>query len=178
VDTALRAMPEGVTQLAVPARPAGASFVVADRYSSTVACAFSMGKPFGSGVVIPGTGITPAAPLPPEEQLALAPMLAINPRVNKMFFAAAASGGAAAPTATIQVALGTLVGNQTLTQALAAPRVHPVAPGNVLSEPQTSLGFVNGFNCPKGMVSAGSETPESVCDVAVDRRGFGLALKQ
>lgn len=177
-DAALRARPQGVTQLAIESAPAGASFVVADRYSGTVACAFSMGKPFGSGQVVPGTGIVPAAPLPVGEQLAIAPMLVINPRVNKMFFAAVASGGAAAPTAMIEAALSVLVDNKSLTDGLAAPRIHPVAPGNVLREPQGSLGLVNGFNCPKGLISPGGEKPEGICEVRTDRRGFGLALQQ
>jgi gamma-glutamyltranspeptidase/glutathione hydrolase len=177
-DSALRALPQGVTQMAVEGAPAGASFVVADRYSGTVACSFSMGKPFGSGRVVSGTGIVPAAPLPVGEQLAIAPMLTINPRVHKMFFASAASGGAAAPTAMIEVALGVMVDNKSLTDALAAPRIHPVAPGTILREPQVSLGLVNGFNCPKGLISPGGDKPEGICEVATDRRGFGLALHQ
>jgi len=177
-DVATRALPQGLIQDPPGRPPAGVSFVVADRYSATVACSYSMGRPFGTGKVIPGTGIVPAAPLSRGEELALSPMLAINTRVNKMFFAAAASGGAAAPTAMIETALGALVDNRSLTDALAAPRVHPVAPGNIASEPQVSLGFVNGFNCPKGLVSPGRETPEGICEVAADRRGFGLALQQ
>jgi hypothetical protein len=177
-DAALRALPQGLTQAPPDRAPSGASFVVADRYSATVACAFSMGRPFGTGQPVSGTGIVPAAPLGGGEELALASMLSINPRVNKMFFAAVASGGAAAPTAMIETALGVLAGGASLRDALAAPRSHPVAPGTVAREPQVSLGFVNGFNCPKGMISPGGEKPEAICEVATDRRGFGLALQQ
>lgn len=177
-DSALRALPPGLTQTPPGRPPAGVSFVVADRYSATVACAYSMGRPFGTGQVVPGTGIIPAAPLTGGEELAISPMLSINPRVNKVFFAAAASGGAAAPTAMMETALPVLIDNRNLREALAAPRVHGVAPGNIVSEPQVSLGFVNGFNCPKGLNSPGGEKPEGVCEVATDQRGFGLALQQ
>lgn len=177
-DAAWRALPQGLTQSPPDRPPAGASFVVADRYSGTVACAFSMGKPFGTGQMVSGTGILPAAPLDGNEELSLASMLSINPRVNKMFFAAAASGGPAAPTAMINTALGVLAGGATLRDASAAPRRHPIASGVVAQEPQVSLGIVNGFNCPKGLVSPGGEKPEGICEVAVDRRGFGLSLQQ
>lgn len=181
-DLALRTMPQGLTQSGLTdsamRAPAGASFVVADRYSGTVACALTMGRPFGAGHVIAGTGVIPAAAPSAEEALAISPMLAINPRVNKMFFAAAASGGAAAPVAMIETALAVLVDNRALTDALAAPRVFPIAPGNVMTEPQVSLAFVNGFHCPKGLISPGGEDPEAICQVATDRRGFGLALQQ
>jgi gamma-glutamyltranspeptidase/glutathione hydrolase len=177
-NVAMQALPQGLVQYPPGRPPAGASFVVADRYSATVACAYSMGRPFGTGTVIPGTGIVPAAPMSGGEELALSPMLAINSHVNKMFFAAAASGGAAASTAMIETALGVLVDHEPLAKALAAPRVHPVAPGTIASEPQVSLGFVNGFNCPNGLISPGGEKPEAICEVATDRRGFGLALQQ
>lgn len=178
VEAARRAMPQGLKQEAPGAPPAGASFVVADRYSGTVTCAFSMGRPFGTGKTIAGSGIVPAAPLPAGEELAISPMLTINSRVNKMYFAAAASGGAAAPTAMIETALSVLVDHRPLNEALAAPRVHPVAPDTVAREPQVSLGFVNAFDCPKGLISPGGEKPEAICQVATDRRGFGLALQQ
>lgn len=177
-DVALRALPQGLTQTPPGRPPAGVSFIVADRYSATIACAYSMGRPFGSGVAIPGTGIVPAAPLTGGEELAIAPMLSINPNVNKVFFAAAASGGAAASTSMIETALAVLIDNRALRDALAAQRIHPVAPGNIVSEPQVSLGFVNGFNCPKGLISPGGEKPEGICEVATDQRGFGLALQQ
>ena len=177
-DAALRALPQGLTQ-SPPDRPsAGASFIVADRYSGTVACAFSMGRPFGTGQEMAGTGIIPAAALSGGEELSLVSMLSINPNVHKIFFAAAASGGAAAPTAMITTALGVLAGGASLRDASAAPRSHPVAPGTIAQEPQVSLGLVNGFNCPKGLISPGGEKPDGVCEVAIDRRGFGLSLQQ
>lgn len=177
-EAAWRALPQGLTQAAPDQPPAGASFIIADRYSGTVACSYSMGRPFGTGQLVSGTGILPAAALSPSEALGQVAMLAINPNVYKLFFAAVGSGGAAAPSAMIETALDTLVAAQSLTNALAAPRSHPVAQGKIAREPEVSLGLVNGLHCPKGLISPGGEKPEGICEVAIDRRGFGLALHQ
>lgn len=168
---------QGVTELPLGAAQAGASFVVADQDSNTVACAFTMGRMFGSAKVAGDTGVV--IPVPPAggEALAVAPMLIINPRVNKMFFAAAAAGGAPAPAAEMRTALAAMVENKPLAEAVAAPRSHWISPGRVAVEPQIPLGLVNAFLCPEGLVSPGAEKPTDKCSVETDRRGFGLATR-
>jgi gamma-glutamyltranspeptidase/glutathione hydrolase len=167
----------GLNELPLGAAQGGASFVIADRDSNTVACAFSMGRMFGSAKVAGDTGIVVAAPPTASEALAIAPMLTVNPRVNKMYFAAAGSGGAPVPAAEVLIGLETMIAGKPLAAALAAPRSHWISAGRVASEPQIPLGYVNAFHCPEGLVSPGAEKPTNVCSVEADKRGFGLATR-
>jgi gamma-glutamyltranspeptidase/glutathione hydrolase len=167
----------GVSELPIGAPQAGGSFVVADQDSNTVACAFTMGKLFGTGKVAGDTGIVLAAPATGGEAFAVAPMLTINPLVNKMYFAGAGSNGAPAPAAEVQVALDTLIEGKPLNAAVAAPRTHWISAGRVASEPQILLGLINAFYCPKGLISPGAEKPDIFCSIESDRRGFGLATR-
>lgn len=179
-DTQAKAVAQsvsGISEMPLGAAQSGASFVIADQDSNTVACAFSMGRMFGSAKPAGDTGIVMAVPPTGGDALAIAPMLTINPRVNKMFFAAAGSGGAPAPAAEVLTGLGTMIEGKPLAAALAAPRSHWVSAGRVVSEPQIPLGFVNAFYCPEGLVSPGAEKPTSVCSVEADKRGFGLATR-
>ncbi|HEY4136432.1 MAG TPA: gamma-glutamyltransferase [Alphaproteobacteria bacterium] len=167
----------GVSELPIGASQAGASFVVADQDSNTVACAFTMGKLFGTGKVAGDTGIVIAAPATGGEAFAVAPMLTINPIVNKMYFAAAGSNGAPAPAAEVQAGLETMIEGKALADAVALPRSHWISAGRVATEPQISLGSINAFFCPKGLLSPGAEKPDIFCSVATDGRGYGLATR-
>lgn len=174
---AVAASVSGLGELPLGAPQAGASFVIADQDSNTVACAFTMGRPFGSAKVAGDSGILLPAAVAGGEALAVAPMLTVNPRVNKMYFAAAGAGGAPVPAAEIQVALDAMIEGKTLEQAVAAPRSHWISPGRIATEPQIPLATVNAFFCPEGMVSPGAEKPEAKCSVESDRRGFGLSTR-
>ena len=174
---AVAASVSGVSELPLGAPQAGASFVIADQDSNTVACAYSMGRLFGSAKLAGDSGIVIRAPIVGSETLASAPMLSINPLVNKMFFAAAGAGGAPVPAAEAQVALGALVEAKPLADAMAAPRSHWISSGRVAVEPQIPLATVNAFHCPEGLVSPGAEKPVALCSVEADRRGFGLATR-
>lgn len=167
----------GVSELPLGAAQAGASFVIADQDSNTVACAFTMGRLFGAAKLAGDSGIVIAAPATGGEALAVAPMLTINPRVNKMFFAAAGSGGAPTPAAEVQVALEAMGEGKPLAAAVAAPRSHWISAGRVAVEPQIPLAMVNAFHCPEGLVSPGAEKPVDLCTVESDRRGFGLSTR-
>ncbi len=173
---------------------AATSFVVADRKGSAVACAFSMNNLFGTGRIAPGTGIMLAAAPDRLGQgpWAVGPMMVINQNVYEMFLVAAAAGSAA-PSAMTQVALLALVGKHPIDEAMGARRVfHRGAPDQVLIEPGKgtkmltslrrrghdvvevpTLGLVNVFFCPKGLVG-----DDSVCQVRTDPRGYGLGASE
>jgi gamma-glutamyltranspeptidase/glutathione hydrolase len=173
---------------------AATSFVVADRKGSAVACAFSMNNLFGTGRIAPGTGIMLAAAPDRLGQgpWAVGPMMVINQNVYELFLLAAAAGSAA-PSAMTQVALLALLGKHPIDEAMGARRVfHRGAPDQVLIEPGKgtkmltslrrrghdvaevpTLGLVNVFFCPKGLVS-----DDSVCQVRTDPRGYGLGASE
>ena len=171
---------------------AATSFVVLDRHGSAVACALTMNNLFGNGRVAPGTGIVMA--MPPGQggrgPFSLGPMMVVSENVNQFYFAAAATGGVAAPTALLGVAAATLVGEGLLEDAIEAPRLpHGGAPDLVYFEPGYNrdrlgaltgrgqrvgatnvLGLVNAAYCSGGL----PPKPET-CTVRTDSRGFGLA---
>ncbi|MDP6787597.1 MAG: gamma-glutamyltransferase [Rhodospirillales bacterium] len=172
--------------------PAATSFVVLDRHGSAVACALTMNNLFGNGRVAPGTGILLA--MPPGQggrgPVSLGPMIVVNEHVNEFYFAAAATGGVAAPTALMGVAAAALVGKKSLEGAIQAPRLHHGgAPDLVYFEQGYDrdrlaaltgrghrigatkiLGRVNAAFCSAGL----PPNPET-CTVRTDQRGFGLA---
>src|SRR5690606_11173333 len=78
-------------------RAGDAARVVADREGSSVACALTMGAPFGTGQTARATGVlmAPNAPASPY----LSALLAVNQNVNETYFAGAAAGGVGAPIA-------------------------------------------------------------------------------
>ncbi len=171
---------------------AATSFVVADKDGSGVTCTFTLNSLFGTGQVLAGTGIFLAAP--PSSQgwgaPEMSPMLVLNQNIWDLFFLAASSGGAAAPTSLIHVALQSLVQKQSLRDAMFSRRLHHAGdPDQVLFErgesPETlrqltrrghvtadvpALGRVNAFYCPEGL-----ESTNSVCYVRADPRGAGLS---
>jgi len=69
-----------------------ASVAALDRFETAVACAFTLGAPFGAGRMAPGTGVVLAAPAPSPPPLAVL----INANVNDTLFAGA-GGGAGGP---------------------------------------------------------------------------------
>ncbi len=174
---------------------AATSFVVADKDGSGVTCTFTLNRLFGTGQVLPGTGIFLAAPPARQGWGApdLSPMLVLNQNIFDLFFLGAASGGGAAPTSLVHVALQSLVQKKSLRDAMFSRRLHHAGdPDQVLFErgerPETlreltrrghvtaevpALGRVNAFYCPKGL-----ESPESECYVRADPRGAGLSQRE
>ena len=168
------------------------SFVVVDPEASAVACTLTMNSRFGTGRIVPGTGILLAA-LPGKGgrgAVSVGPMLLINHNVNEFFLAVAASGGVTAPTAMMNVIVELLVEGKSLEAAMAAKRVHHsgvpdlvyyekgldeavlqtlTARGHRIAATPV-LGKVNAIHCPDGI------PPEpGTCSVRTDPRGFGLA---
>ncbi|MGF1630056.1 MAG: gamma-glutamyltransferase [Kiloniellaceae bacterium] len=176
----------------VPAisNPFTAGFVVADRWSSAVACSFSMNGLFGDGRMVPGTGVLlPKAAEPGADNLSAA--IIANSFNGTVYFAGTASGGLAAPAALARVMLESQGQGQILEAAVAAPRLvnvgvpdttyhEPTLDSAVIDalrqrghdlRPESGVGRANAIYCPNGLRN------ESVsCQVATDKRGFGLGV--
>jgi gamma-glutamyltranspeptidase/glutathione hydrolase len=172
--------------------PWAASFVVVDAQGQAVACNVTLDDLFGSGRMAPGTGIVlaPAPNQAGQDPFNIGPMMMTATANDQFYYAAAASGGVAAPTALAQVFLADVGAKQPLAQAIAAHRLHHNGlPDVVFYEPGTDaamlqsltgrghqlqqapvLGRVQAVWCPK---SISSDT--NACEVAADPRGDGLA---
>jgi gamma-glutamyltranspeptidase/glutathione hydrolase len=182
----------GLTVETLLENPAAASMIAVDRNGSAAACAVTMNSLFGTGRIAPGTGIVLASVPGPGGRgaTALGPMLVVNQNVPQFRFAAAASGGPAAPVAMVQVAAETLLSGVPLQDAMATKRVlgggdpdvvyfEQLLPGSALQALSRrghqlvqirSAGRVNAISCP-GTIPDQPET----CAAATDSRGFGLA---
>jgi gamma-glutamyltranspeptidase/glutathione hydrolase len=182
----------GLTVKPLVENPSAASMVAVDRSGSAAACAVTLNSLFGTGRIAPGTGIVLAS-MPGQGgrgATGLGPMLVVNDHTPQFRFAAAASGGAAAPVAMVQVAAETLLAGVPLGDAMATKRVLGGGDPDVVYFEQLlpatdlqnlsrrghqlvqilSAGTVNAISCP-GTIP---EQPET-CAAATDPRGFGLA---
>ena len=199
-----------------PDDAAASAFVVADRSGNAVSCAVTPYGLFGAGHAAPGTGMvlahTPENGRGPQW---LGPMIAVHdfgsglPIISsfgknakggyaqgdasagsQFVFAGAASGGAAAASALVEVALRAMIEARPLDEAVDAQRMHadgnppdtvfvetgvqPRVPGladrGYKIVPVPVIGRVNAISCPDGVI----DSPDS-CAFRQDRRGFGLA---
>jgi gamma-glutamyltranspeptidase/glutathione hydrolase len=180
------------TAAAAAGESGATSFVVADADGLAIACEVTLNRPFGTGRLLPGTGIILAAP-PGSGGFPLGPVIAVDPRNRSVDFAAGGSGGAGGTTGLVAVLLGTVGRGESLESAMAAKRVHYV--GNAVSvayeegigeavvtgltqrghavQAAGALGRVNALWCRRGL----PRYPES-CEVRSDPRGSGLAVIQ
>ena len=171
---------------APPASAASTGFAVMDREGGAVACAVTAGRLFGTGRVVPGTGIVAADPVTAEAAASLAPVLVVNVNSKDAFLAAAGAGDPAAASALAQVLLDTAEAERKLADAVAAPRAHYVAALDAAIAEQgadalaqrghkvalaRALARVNAIWCPSGIRRASAD-----CVMATDPRGFGLAV--
>lgn len=141
---------------------ASTAFVTFDRDGNAAACALTLNNLFGTGRMVPGTGmLLAAAPTGRVQPPPLPTLIVANDRVKALRFAASASGGAGAPAALAQIAVATVRNGTGLGEALAAPR-----PGLAQGE-----GRVGAVFCPR-LFSA----REISCAYAADPRGAGLAI--
>lgn len=167
----------------------GASIVAVDNQGRTVACAFTMNGPFGSGVVAPGTGVLLAkSPAGPRASVPSVAMM-VNEKIGLTFFAAAGSGPVAETVS--RIALDTVPDEDgDVIAAIAAPRAHTIGnPDVAFVEAAMSaadqdglralghdlrtlgkIGRVNGFYCPRGLPRV------QTCQFVIDPRSFGLAV--
>lgn len=168
------------------ARTGATSFVVVDRNGLAIACALGMNAPWGTGRVLPGTGIL-AAPPPSIEGPRSVGVIAIAPGNGALYLAAAASGRAS-PSVLAQVAWTAVTEKQDIAATLARPRVaydgaadlariepglpqDALARGGLRSAETSPLAQVNAFACPDELVRG-----RATCRAVVDARGAGLAF--
>ncbi|WP_346344050.1 gamma-glutamyltransferase [Magnetospirillum sulfuroxidans] len=165
------------------------SFVVLDGDGNGVACNVTTYGLFGTGRMLSGTGIfMAAAPGVNSGPPAVGPVMVINPHVQEVRFAAAASGGVTGASAMTQVLLENQLGGVKLGQALAAPRLHHSGNPDILFVEEGSPGEaaltkrghqvktvampsrVNALRCDTGRPNFGK------CQVEADPRGAGMAV--
>jgi gamma-glutamyltranspeptidase/glutathione hydrolase len=144
-----------------PPAGAGTAFVTFDRDGSAVACVLTMNNLFGTGRMVPGTGMllaaAPGARVPPAP---LPVLIVANDRIGRLRFAGAASGGAAGPAALATVANLAMREQAPARDALARPRNATQGEGQVTV-----------LHCPRLFIAEPGE-----CTLAIDPRGAGLAL--
>jgi gamma-glutamyltranspeptidase/glutathione hydrolase len=146
---------------------------------------------FGSGRMAPGTGIVLAAADRGNSGPG-SPVILANENTGELYFAAATGSGASGVSALSTVMLEAVAAERPLTEAMARGRLQASLPnGTVLVEsglsageraaltaqglqavPVDRLGRVNALHCPRGL----RRDPDE-CEVASDRRGWGLAQR-
>lgn len=140
---------------------ASTGYLVFDRDGNAVACSLTMNNLFGTGRMVPGTGLLLAAA--PTGRVVPPPLPAVivaNERVKAVRFVGAASGGGAAPAALAAVMQFAINNNQRAVDAVAAPRT-AFAQGE---------GRVSVLTCPRYF-----RANFDACGWAADPRGSGLA---
>ena len=180
----------------VPENPAGTGFVIVDLVGLAVACTLTNYNLFGTGRVAPGTGIVLAAAPGQTDRnaLSLGPVLSYDSELQSFRYAIAASGGAAAVTATTAILATSIMQGIALEKAINAPRVHHGGAPDIAvleeSVPQgmksalerrghktatvPSLGRVSAAECPLGLDVA---TENIACFVYADPRAAGIAAE-
>ena len=140
-----------------PVSPPASSVVAADAFGNASACLFTLGAPFGSARLAPGTGIVLAA-APAAD--ALLPAIAVNEATREVSFVATAAGGGGAGAALAGVLALLVEGEATLDRAFRLPQLLPAeAPARLAA-----------IFCPDGLRNGAAS-----CRAASDPRGAGLA---
>jgi gamma-glutamyltranspeptidase/glutathione hydrolase len=190
-DSAQRAL--AVADVAAPSLTAGSSgepasdndaatsFIVVDGSGTAVACSLTMGRLFGAGRSFGATGIRASLPVPgtASEGLSGAAMIVANESVSKFLAAIAGGGDRSGPEALVQVALGTLVARESVSDAMSVARLYAAGPGVLYVEPGLklgqrsattvpALGAVNAIICPGGLPA---KKPD--CSAQSDPRSAG-----
>ena len=172
--------------------PAVTGFAAMDISGGAAACAVTMNGRFGTGRMIPGTGMFAARPprTDTDGTASLTAMIVANRHTGNAYFSGAASGSAAAPASMISVALRVLLDDRKLKAAIAVPRFHPgAAERSVLAEARQAggaaesfrkggyrvattrkMGRVHAIYCAGGIMNEFDS-----CQYAADPRGFGFA---
>ncbi len=175
------------------ADPGATGFVVVDGDGLAVACDVTLNRPFGSGRIIPGTGVFLAAPPSSSGGFAVGPVIAISPEAGTVDFIGAASPGVPGTTALATVLVDTVARGDSLDSAIEAKRVYYSAASDTVAyedgtsesvvsalsqrghavQPSEGLGRVNAIWCSDGL----PDDPDS-CQARSDPRGSGLAVIQ
>jgi gamma-glutamyltranspeptidase/glutathione hydrolase len=175
------------------AAPASTGVVAMDYLGGAVACSFTAYRPFGTGMVAPGTGILLAPSPEPADRnpLSLGAAMIFNPNVRSIKFVGTGGDGADGATALASVAAATMLGEKRLDKEIGRPRVHRGGGDTLYVEKGLgddtiaalkamghtiavvpSLGRVNAIDCPPGYPVTPKKT---LCWAEADPRGFGLA---
>jgi gamma-glutamyltranspeptidase / glutathione hydrolase len=173
--------------------PGATGFVVADGDGLAIACEVTLNRPFGTGRIIPGTGVFLAAAPSGAGGIPVGPVIAINPERGTADFIGAASPGVPGTTALATVLVDTVARGESLDAAVEAKRVSYSAAsdtvayeegtgdsivsalsqrGHVLQQ-TAGLGRVNAIWC-----SGGLPDDSDSCQARNDPRGSGLAVIQ
>lgn len=166
-------------------------FAAIDRAGGVVACSISMNGPFGTGRMLPGTGVFAVAAASDAATDAASVAIVNNENTGNTFLAVAASGGPASAAALARVAGSVLLDGDPLPAALAQRRL-AADPGSRTVYAETGsadsavaplrrrelrivaggpLGRVNAIHCPRGNIR-----DQGACRYGVDPRGFGHAV--
>ena len=176
---------------AAPDRSGTTGFAVIDRAGGAVACSLSMNGPFGTGRMLPGTGVFAVAAASDAANDVASVAIVNNENTGNTFFAAAASGGPASAAALARVAGSAFLDGDPLAAALAQrrlaadPRSRTVYAESGSAESAVAplrgrglrivtggpLGRVNAIHCPRGNLR-----DQEACRYGVDPRGFGHAV--
>lgn len=171
--------------------PPTAGFAVLDRDGQAVTCAFTMGGPFGTGRMVPGTGLFLAAP---SGHAGIGgPVLAVNPNTAQALFAASGStglpeeGAAGAAAGLVTTAVAVLDRGMPTGEAVGGLRIAPAMGDEVLVERTAPATIEASLQRPVRVVPTIGRTNLVACQVRsedggrncraeTDPRGFGLAL--
>lgn len=176
-------------EAALPDADVSTGFAIVDPIGGAVACSLTPGPMFGTGRIVPTTGMFAVEAQTASARASLAPAIVANPHTKDTFVAAAAGGDPSAPLALVSTLLALRHDDATAASALAAPRAYPMSqPGAVMVEdkaseamrqafvqrgdrvvPVRSLGRLNIVSCPGGV----TRTPKT-CTFNSDPRGHGL----
>lgn len=167
-------------------------FVVLDVLGAAVACTVTSYRPFGAGVVAPGTGIILAPAPGPDDRnpVSLGPLLVFNPQIQAFKFAAVGGSGPEAAEAMMTVAAESVMTERRLDSAMHHTRTFVGDGSTVFVESKAdaavkdvlakrghqlavvpALGQVNAIYCPNGYPA---EVDKTLCLAETDPRGFGF----
>jgi gamma-glutamyltranspeptidase / glutathione hydrolase len=175
-----------------PENPWATSFLVVDAMGNAIACNLTMNDLFGTGRMVPGTGIilAPAADARGAGAISLTPVMMTADGSGATYFVGAASGGPTAATTMVRLVLDTMVEGQPLDQAMSAKRLHHGgAPDVVLYEEGADPAILGSLTqrghqvAPTGIIGRAaamactSSTTKSAqdCVARIDARTDGLA---
>jgi gamma-glutamyltranspeptidase/glutathione hydrolase len=175
-----------------PENPWATSFLVVDAKGNAVACNLTMNDLFGTGRMVPGTGII-LAPAPDPRgvgAISMTPVMMTSDGNGQTYFVGAASGGPTAATTMVSLLLDTMVLNQTLDEAMPAKRLHHGgAPDVVIHEEGIDPAILASLTrrghqvAPAGIIgraaamacSPPNDKGVQICSAKIDPRTDGLA---
>lgn len=168
-----------------------AGFAVLDVYDQAVACAFTMGAPFGTGAMVPRTGLFLARPV--GDTAIGGPVMLTNANTGQALFVASGSTGlpeegpAGASAAAVTTTIALLDRGLAPGEAVGAIRIAPAGDGAVLVERTAPASLGESLGRPvrviptlgrANFVHCGVDRSDGSrdCQAFTDPRGFGLAL--